>query len=78
MARIVSLSSVISRRVLWTSTTGASPVTVIVSCTPPTRSSLSTVVTVVPLIVSPSRLTVLKPASVKVTEYAPGCRFSIR
>ena len=40
---MVSLSSVISRLVLWTSTTGVSPVTVIVSCTPPTRMSASTV-----------------------------------
>ena len=51
---MVSLSSVISRRVLWTSTIGVSPVTVIVSSTPPTRSSPLTVVTAVPLTMRPS------------------------
>ncbi len=67
MDRIVSLSSEISRLVLWTSTSGVSPVTVIVSCTPPTRSSASAVTTPVPLTIRPSRFTVAKPGRVKVT-----------
>ena len=52
---------------LRTSTTGASPVTVIVSSSEPTRSSPSTVTMPEPLTVTPSRLTVLNPGSVKVT-----------
>ena len=53
--------------VLWTLTTGASPVTVIVSSSAPTRSSASTLDVPVPARVTPSRLVVLKPASVNVT-----------
>ncbi len=75
---MVSLSSVISRLVLATSTIGVSPVTVIVSCTPPTRISPFTVVTAVPLMMRPSLFTVAKPGSVNVTEYVPGRRSSIR
>ena len=52
MSRSVSLSSAISRVVLWTSTTGVSPVTVTVSCTPPTRISASTAMTAEPLTIS--------------------------
>ena len=62
----------ISRLVLCTSTTGVSPVTVIVSCTPPTRSSASTAMTAEPLTMTPSRLTVAKPASVNVTRVGAG------
>src|SRR4029453_17509112 len=65
--RMVSLSSVISRLVLCTSTTGVSPVTVIVSCTPPTRISASTAMTADPLTMRFSRLTVEKPGSENVT-----------
>ena len=53
--------------VLDTSTSGDSPVTVIVSSSEPTRSSLSTVTAADPLTATPSRLTVLNPASEKVT-----------
>jgi hypothetical protein len=58
-----------SRFVLATSTTGASPVTVMVSCTPPTFSSPLTVTTPVPLSTTPSRFCAEKPESVNVTEY---------
>jgi hypothetical protein len=49
------------------STIGDSPVTVTVSSTAPTRISALTVATNEPLSSRPSRLTVLKPGSVKVT-----------
>ena len=52
---------------LWTSTTGVSPVTVIVSSSAPTRSSALTVATKVPVSSMPSRLTVENPGSVNVT-----------
>ena len=52
---------------LRTSTIGASPVTVIVSSSEPTRSSPSMFTTPEPLSVTPSRFTVLNPESVKVT-----------
>src|SRR5688572_17816066 len=78
MSRSVSLLSAISRDVLWTSTMGVSPVTLTVSCTPPTRMSASTAMTVVPLTITPSRFTVANPGSVNVTLYVPGRRFSIR
>jgi hypothetical protein len=64
--------------VLWTSTIGVSPVTVIVSSIAPTRSSAFTDATNDPVSSMPSRLTVLKPGTVNVTAYRPGCRFSIR
>ena len=57
---------------------GAVPVTVIVSSTAPTRMSMSIVAVSEPESSSPSRLTVLKPASVNVTVYAPGRRSTIR
>ncbi len=66
------LSSTACRFVLCTSTTGVSPVTVIVSCTPPTRMSALMVVTATPLTSMPSRLTVVKPGKVNVSEYVPG------
>ena len=59
------------------STTGASPVTVIVSATVPTRRSTFTVAVNDPASSIPSRLTVLKPASVNVTVYMPGRRSTI-
>jgi hypothetical protein len=63
--------------VLCTSTIGVSPVTVMVSSIAPTRRSAFTDAVNVPVSSMPSRLTELKPASVKVTEYVPGRRFSI-
>ena len=51
----------------WTSTIGDSPVTVTVSVTAPTRSSAFTVAVNEPVSSMPSRLTVVKPGSVKVT-----------
>ena len=63
---------VCSVRALVTSTTGASPLTVTVSCTPPTRRSAFTVAMKLPASSIPSRLTALNPGSVNVTEYVPG------
>ena len=60
--------------VLWTSTSGAAPVTVSDSSRPPTVRSAFTVAVNPPGRSIPSRLNVLKPASVKVTEYVPGRR----
>src|SRR5688500_3323532 len=58
---------------LCTSTTGVSPVTVMVSCTPPTRRSALIVITApLPLTSTPSRLTTEKPVRVNVSEYGPG------
>jgi hypothetical protein len=48
-------------RELVTSTTGASPLTVMVSATPPTRSSAFTGATKEPLNSIPSRLMLLNP-----------------
>src|SRR6266511_3019218 len=59
------------------STTGVSPVTVIVSASAPTFSSALTVIVPEPASSSPSRFTVLNPVSVKVIEYAPGLRSTI-
>jgi hypothetical protein len=75
---MVSLSSVTSRRVLCTSTTGVSPVTVTVSATPPTFSSPSILMTPVPDSSTSSRFKVANPESVNVTVYVPGCRLSMR
>src|SRR5438132_323268 len=76
----VSTSSlnVCCRFALWTSMTGVSPVTVMVSATAPTFMSAFTIVTMPTLTSRPSRLTVLKPVSVKVTEYGPGRRLMMR
>ena len=52
----------------WTSTIGDWPVTVIVSATPPTRSSALTVAVNDPASSTPSRLTALNPGSANVTE----------
>src|SRR5919197_1296071 len=75
---MVSLSSVTSRLVLCTSTTGDSPVTVTVSATVPTFISASILMTPVPDSTTSSRFKVANPASVNVTAYVPGCRLSIR
>ena len=53
---------------LVTSTTGDSPVTVIVSSRPPTRISTGMVSVCEPVNSMPSRFTVLKPGSVTVSE----------
>ena len=55
------------RFVFCTSTMGVSPVTVIVSSSDPTRISASTLAVNEPASTTPSRFTVLKPPSVKVT-----------
>ena len=63
----VARCTVVCCRTFCRSTTGLSPVTVTVSATSPTGSSALTVA-VKPLVSSrPSRRTVLKPGSVKVT-----------
>ena len=75
---MISASSTCWRAVFWTSTTGDSPVTVIVSSTAPTRISALTDAVNVPVSSTPSRRTVLNPGSVMVTVYVPGRRFSTR
>ena len=62
-----SLLIVVWRRTLWVSTMGVSPLTVIVSLTPPTFKSAFTVAVNDPVSSMSSRLTVLKPGSVNVT-----------
>jgi hypothetical protein len=64
---IASASMTRWRVVLWTSTIGASPVTVIVSLRLPTVSVASTVEVNDPVRLMPSRLTPVKPVSEKVT-----------
>ena len=65
-------------RVFWMSTTGDAPVTVTVSSIDPTLNS-AFAGAVKPVVSSmPSRLTVLKPCSLNVTEYVPGRRSVIR
>jgi hypothetical protein len=72
------LLSTVSRFVLvCRSTTGVAPLTVIVSCTPPTRISAFTVVTPPPESSSAGRCTVANPGSVNVTPYVPGGRSTI-
>ena len=69
IGRVESTSSVTSvcRRTFCTSTTGAAPVTVIVSSIPPTAMAESTFA-VNPVVSSiPSRMIVLKPGSENVT-----------
>src|SRR6267143_1642457 len=60
------------------STTGLSPVTVIVSETLPTVSSTFTAAVNDVVSSMPSRLTVAKPGSVNVTEYVPGRSSTMR
>jgi hypothetical protein len=57
---------------------GLSPVTVMVSSSAPTRRSAFTVALNSEASSRPSRLYVLNPVSVKVTEYTPGRRSTIR
>ena len=64
---MTSLSIVISRRALWTSTIGDAPVTVTVSCSAPTFISASTVAVNDPVNSMPSRRYELNPASENVT-----------
>jgi hypothetical protein len=78
MALRTSLLIVCCTRTLCTSTIGVSPVTVMVSSSAPTLRSAFTVATNVPVSSMPSRRTVLKPGSVKVTVYVPGLRSTIR
>jgi hypothetical protein len=66
-ASMMSLSSTRCCAVEDTSTTGASPETVIVSSRPPTRSSAFTVALNDPVSSMPSRLTVEKPGRLNVT-----------
>ena len=54
-------------RAVWMSTTGDSPVTVIDSARLPTRISAPMVMTPAPDSSTPSRTTVAKPGSVKLT-----------
>ena len=63
MALMTSLSSTIWRFTLWTSTIGDSPVTVMVSVSSPTRRSMLIVAVKDPSRVTPSRLTVVNPAT---------------
>ena len=65
---ITSPVSTVSRLAFWTSTTGVSPVTVIVSATAPTFNSALMVAVKEPVSSMPSRLTVVKPGNVNVIE----------
>ena len=64
---MMSLLSTFWRRALWVSTTGVSPVTVIVSATVPTRIWKLIGMTPEPVTSTPSRFTVLNPASATVS-----------
>jgi hypothetical protein len=64
---MMSLDMTCWRVALWVSTVGGSPVMVIVSSTPPTRSSALTVMIASPLRRTSSRLNGENPESVKVT-----------
>jgi hypothetical protein len=75
---ITSLVSTVCRRAFCTSTVGVSPVTVTVSSRAPTLRSTDNGTVADPVSSMPSRCTVLKPASVNLTEYVPGLRFSMR
>ena len=68
IAWMISLFITTSRLALCTSTTGVSPVTVIVSASAPTRISIGIVTTCEPDSSMFSRFTVVKPRSVKVSE----------
>jgi hypothetical protein len=74
----ISAFSTTSRRVVWVSTMGDSPVTVIVSCRVPTRISALIGTTPDPRTSTSSRLNTLKPLNVNVIEYVPGGRSVIR
>ena len=73
-----SLLIVTWRRTLCVSTIGVSPVTVMVSSSAPTFMSALMFAVNAPVSSMPSRLTVLKPVSVKVIEYVPVRRSTIR
>src|SRR5580765_5513650 len=75
---ITSPVSTTSRLALWTSTTGVSPVTVIVSAIAPTFRSALMVAVNEPVSSTPSRLTVVNPPNVNVIEYVPGRRSTMR
>jgi hypothetical protein len=60
---IVSASTTVSRRVVWVSTMGDSPDTVIVSCSDPTRRSALIGMTPDPETLTSSRLKVANPVS---------------
>jgi hypothetical protein len=75
---MTSLLTTVCSRAFCTSTTGASPVTVIRCSTTPTDISALTVAVNEPVSSMPSCLTVLKPVSVNVKTYVPGRTFSIR
>ncbi len=75
---ITSLSIVVVRRTLWTSTMGDSAVTVKVSWSPPIFSSASIVATKEPDNATASRRTVLNPGNANVTVYVPERRSTMR
>ena len=77
-AAIWSLLSTVWRSVFWTSTTGVSPVTVIVSSRAPTFKSALMVAAKEPVNSTPSRLTVVNPGNVNSTAYVPGSRSTMR
>src|SRR4051812_1295001 len=77
-ASMTSDLMMVSFRAFCTSTTGVSPVTVIVSSRPPTFISAAIVSVWVPESSTLSRLTVLKPGNVNVSEYVPGRRSMMR
>jgi hypothetical protein len=78
IAAITSWLTTTSRRVFCTSTTGASPVTVIVSWSAPTLSSIGIVIVTLPDRARSVRCTVLNPGSDAVSEYVPGGRSMMR
>ena len=77
MASRTSRSSTSTRRVVATSTTGASPETVTVSSRAPTESTASTVATKPAGSSWSSTMTTENPGKVKVTVYVPGRRSTI-
>ena len=68
IALMMSFVNTVWRGAFCTSTTGVSPVTVIVSATAPTRMSAFTLAVENPVSSTPSRFAVLNPDNVKVTE----------
>ena len=62
-----SFDTTVCWRTFWVSTSGLSPVTVIVSSSEPTRSSAFTVAVNPEVSTIPSRLKVVNPGSVNVT-----------
>ena len=78
MLVMMALSITCCRRALCTSTIGLTPLTVIVSWTPPTRICVFTVAVSEPDSSMPSCWTVPKPVNVKVTAYTPAGRSMTR